>query len=122
MVPTGSPRAGTARGPVIGWDVALSGIALTVTGMLIALGVFGAVFLVAFLDYCPPPACSSSRLLVSVAGSLAVAVAAGIAGLAMTVLRIVERRLSWPFALVTLAITTVAIGVGTAGYTSAIGY
>ncbi|MEV1292541.1 hypothetical protein [Pseudonocardia sp. NPDC049635] len=107
---------------MIRWDVALSGIALALTGMLVALGVFGGVFLLAFLDYCPPQTCSSSRIMVSVVGSLVVAAAAGIAGLAMTVLRIVERRISWPFALITLAIVAAAVGFGAADYTSAIGY
>ncbi|BBG01097.1 hypothetical protein C8E95_6315 [Pseudonocardia autotrophica] len=122
MLSAGSPRTGADRRPVIRWDVALSGIALALTGMLVALGVFGGIFLMAFLDYCPPKTCSSSRILVSVAGSLVVAAAAGIAGLAMTVLRIVERRVSWPFALITLAIVATAIGFGAADYTSAIGY
>ena len=100
----------------------LSGVALALTGMLIALGVFGGAFLVAFLDYCPPPGCSSSRILVSVVGSLVVAVAAGIAGLAVTALRIAERRISWPFAVATLVLAGTAIAVGAADYTSAIGY
>ncbi|MFP5072492.1 hypothetical protein ACLFMI_22850 [Pseudonocardia nantongensis] len=116
------PHSGAVRRPLVRWDVALSGCALALTGMLIALGMFGGVFLVAFLDYCPPKTCSSSQILVSVAGSLAVAVAAGIAGLAMTVLRIVERRISWPFAVIALVITVVAIAFGALDYVSAIGY
>lgn len=122
MLSTGSSRSGATRRPLLRWDVAVSGAALAVAGMLIALGVFGGVFLIAFADYCPPRTCSSSQILVSVAGSLVVAVAAGIAGLAMTVLRIVERRISWPFAVAALLITTVAIAVGAVDYTSAIGY
>lgn len=122
MVPSGSSSTGPAHRPVIGWDVALSGIALATTGMLLAFGVFCALFLVAFLEYCPPPVCSSSRMLVSVAGSLVVAVAAGIAGSAVTVLRIAARRISWPFALVTLVVTAIAIGAGAVGYAGAIGY
>ncbi|WP_197519718.1 hypothetical protein [Pseudonocardia sp. HH130630-07] len=120
MVPTGSPRTGSACPPMIGWDVGLSVTALLVTGALVVVGVVGAVL--AFLDYCPPPDCSSVRLRVAVAGSLAVAVAAGIAGLAMTVLRIVARRISWPFALATLVVTTTAIAVGISGYAGAMGY
>ncbi|MEQ3554422.1 hypothetical protein WIS52_28485 [Pseudonocardia nematodicida] len=122
MVSTGSARSGADRRPLLVWDVALSGFALALTGMLIALGVFGGVFLMAFLDYCPPRTCSSLNILVSVGGSLVVAVAAGIAGLAMTVLRIVERRVSWPFAAVTLLIAAAAIAFGAADYTTAIGY
>ncbi|MER5671192.1 hypothetical protein [Pseudonocardia alni] len=122
MLSTGPARPETGRRPIARWDAALSGVALAVTGMLVALGVFGAVFLVAFLDYCPPRTCSSSAVLVSVGGSLVVAAAAGVAGLAMTVLRVVERRPAWPFALVTLAVTGSAVAFGAVHYASAIGY
>lgn len=122
MPPTAPSRTGAARRPLIRWDVALAGSALALSGMLIALGVFGGVFLVAFLDYCPPTTCSSSRVLVSVSCAVVVAVAAGIAGSAITVLRIVERRISWPFAIVTLVVVGTAIAVGAVDYTSAIGY
>ncbi|WP_308819725.1 hypothetical protein [Pseudonocardia alni] len=122
MLSTGPARPEAGRRPIVRWDAALSGAALAVTGMLVALGVFGAVFLVAFLDYCPPRTCSSSAVLVSVGGSLVVATAAGIAGLAMTVLRVVERRPAWPFALATLAVTGSAVVFGAVHYASAIGY
>ncbi|ALE78124.1 hypothetical protein ACIGG9_16760 [Pseudonocardia alni] len=122
MLSTGPARPEAGRRPIVRWDAALSGAALAVTGMLVALGVFGAVFLVAFLDYCPPRTCSSSAVLVSVGGSLVVAAAAGIAGLAMTVLRVVERRPAWPFALATLAVTGCAVVFGAVHYASAIGY
>lgn len=122
MPPTGSSRTGAARRPLVRWDVALSGTALALAGMLIALGVFGAVFLVAFLDYCPPKTCSSSQILVSVGCSLVVAVAAGIAGLAMTMLRIAERRISWPFAVATLVVVGTVIAIGAADHAGAFGY
>lgn len=121
MPPTGSSRTGATRRPLIRWDVTLSGTALALAGILVALGVFGAVFLVAFLDHCPPRTCSSSQLFVSVGCSLVVAVAAGVAGLAMTVLRVVERRISWPFAVATLVVVGAAIAIGAADYTSVIG-
>lgn len=122
MLAGGSPRPGAARRPLLRWDVVLSGFALAVTGVLVALGVTGGVVLVAFPDRCPPPSCSSSRMLVTVAGSLAVAVASGIAGLAMTVLRIVERRVSWPFAAAALSITAAAVAFGAADYPAVIGF
>ncbi|MEJ8282045.1 hypothetical protein [Pseudonocardia spirodelae] len=122
MLSTGSARPDAGRRAVVRWDAALSGAALALTGMLVALGVFGGVFLVAFLDYCPPRTCSSSAVLVSVGGAVVVAVAAGIAGLAMTVLRVVERRPAWPFALATLVVTGAAVTFGAVHYASAIGY
>ncbi|MBN9756938.1 hypothetical protein Ae406Ps2_1769c [Pseudonocardia sp. Ae406_Ps2] len=122
MLSTGPVRPETRRRPIVRWDAALSGAALVVTGMLVALGIFGAVFLVAFFEYCPPRTCSSSAVLVSVGGSLVVAAAAGVAGLAMTVLRVVERRPAWPFALATLAVAASAVAFGAVHYASAIGY
>ncbi|WP_224390697.1 hypothetical protein [Pseudonocardia sp. ICBG1293] len=122
MLSTGPARPEAGRRPIVRWAAALSGVALAVTGMLVALGVFGAVFLLAFLDYCPPQTCSSSAVLVSVGGSLVVAAAAGVAGLAMTVLRLVERRPAWPFALTTLLVVGAAVVFGAVHYASAIGY
>ena len=45
---------------------------------------------------------------------MVVAIAAGFAGLAVTIVRIVDRRASWPFALATLAVCALAVGI--AGY------
>ena len=46
-----------------------------------------------------------------VAGPVVVALAAALAGLAVTAVRIVDRRVSWPFALVTLGVCLVAVGI-----------
>lgn len=116
------PRAAAPKRPLILWDVVVSAVALVVAGMIVALGVFAAVFLLAFLDYCPPQSCSTSGAVVAVGGAVVVAVAAGAAGLAVTVLRILDRRISWPFSVVTLAVCAVAIGFGMISYLDAVGY
>ncbi|RZT87120.1 hypothetical protein EV383_4028 [Pseudonocardia sediminis] len=122
MLPDGSRSRVAAKRPLIAWDVAISVVALTITGMTVALGVFGAVFLIAFLDYCPPQNCSTSGALVSVGGSVVVAFAAGLGGLVVSVLRILDRRTSWPFSVVTLLVCATAIGVGMIRYLDAVGY
>jgi hypothetical protein len=81
--------------------------------VVVAAGVTVAVLLAAH-----PPA-SATGALVSVGGPVVVAIAAGFAGLAVTVVRIVDRRASWPFALATFAVCLLAVGV--AGY-AASGY
>ncbi len=91
-------------------DVVLSVAALALAGAVVALGVTFAVLVVAYLDTCPT--CSSSGALVYVGGPVVVAIAAGFAGLAVTVLRIVDRRASWPFALATLVVCTLAVAIG----------
>lgn len=122
MLPDGSPSPVVVKRSLIAWDVAISAVALTVTGMIVALGVFGAVFLVAFLDYCPPQNCSTSGALVSVGGAVVVAFATGLAGLVVSALRIVDRRISWPFSVVTLLVCMAAIGIGMVRYLDAVGY
>ncbi len=122
MLPDGPRPPGAARRGLIVWDVAISGVALTITGMIVALGVFGAVFLIAFLDYCPPQSCSTSGALVSVGGSVVVAFATGLGGLVVSVLRIVDRRVSWPFSVATLVVCATAVGIGMIRYLDAVGY
>lgn len=92
-------------------DVVLSVVALALAGAVVAVGVTVAVLLAAH-----PPA-SSTGALVSVGGPVVVAIAAGFAGLAVTIVRIVDRRASWPFALATLAVCALAVGI--AGYAAA---
>ncbi|MDQ4117236.1 MAG: hypothetical protein M3235_09780 [Actinomycetota bacterium] len=106
--PTTLPRAR----PLVR-DVVLSAVAMVLAGTVVAVGVTLAVLLVAH------PPTSSTGALVSVGGPVVVAIAAGFAGLAVTVVRIVDRRASWPFALATLVVCTLAVGL--AGY-AASGY
>ena len=104
--PTTLPRA-----RILVRDVVLSVVALVLGGAVVAVGVTLAVLLAAH------PPTSSTGALVSVGGPVVVAIAAGFAGLAVTVVRIVDRRPSWPFALATLAVCTLAVGI--AGYAAA---
>lgn len=99
----------------------LSVVALVVAGLVVGLGVVIGVFAVAFLDYCPPATCSSGGAVASVGVALLVAVAIGIAGLVVTIMRIAGRRISWPFSAGTLVLCVVALGVGALAYRTAVG-
>lgn len=94
-------------------DVVLSVAALVLAAAVVAVGVTLAVPVMTHRI------AGSSGALVSVGGPVVVAVAAGFAGLAVTIVRIVDRRASWPFALATLVVCALAVGLG--GY-AAIGY
>lgn len=111
--PTSLPRA-----RLLVRDVVVSVVALVFAGAVVAAGVTVAVLLAAH------PPTSSTGALVSVGGPVVIAIAAGFAGLAVTVVRIVDRRSSWPFALATLVVCTLAValaGYAAAGYLASTG-
>lgn len=110
-----------AKPPMIGWDVTLSVIVLVLTGVVDAFGVlFGAVSVV-FLDYCPPERCSVGGVLASVGLALVVTLVVAFAGLALTVVRIARRRISWPVSVATLVLCVLVLVLGGAGYIAAAG-
>ena len=54
-------------------------------------------------------------------GGLAVAVAIGVAGLVVTIVRLSRRRIAWPFAVGALVLSVVALAGGIAAYASSAG-
>ena len=119
---TGPATVPTAAQPRIRKaDAVVSAMALAVVAAVVAMGVLGGVFLLAFLDDCAPPRCSSDGAWAAIVTSLAVGALAGIAGLAVTVRRIVRGRIAWPFAVVTLVVCAVAVGGGFVAYRFAVG-
>ena len=53
--------------------------------------------------------------------SVSIAAAAVIIGSVVTIIRMVRRRSSWPYAVATLALSLVAEGGGVVGYFAAVG-
>lgn len=102
-------------------DAVVSAVALVVAAAVIAMGVLGGVFLLAFLDDCPQPRCSPGGAWTAIVASLAVGAVVGLGGLALSVQRIVRRRTAWPFAVLTLVVCAVAVGVGFVAYRLAVG-
>ena len=115
------PAARPPKPPVATHDLLISIGALVLT---LALGVVAAamgLFLLAFLDYCPPETCSAEGAVTAVATSLLIAFGIGVAGLIVTVIQLYRRKPGWPFAVGTLALCAVAIVLGGVGYATAVG-
>ena len=92
--------------------------------MTVAMGAVGAVgglFSLAFLDYCPPESCSADGAASAVLGSVLAAAVVGLAGLIVTIVRLVRRKPGWPFAIATFCLCAVALGAGLVGYVIATG-
>lgn len=79
------------------------------------------LFLLAFLDHCPPETCSADGAVTAVGTALAIAVAVGIGGAVVTIVALVHRRLAWPFGVGTLVLSGVACLGGLVGYFAAVG-
>ena len=107
--------------PVSGGDLAVSIIALTITGGLGAVAAVLGLFSVAFLDHCPPESCSAEGAATAVGTALLIAFVFGVVGLVVTVVRLVRRKRGWPFAVATLVLCTLAVFLGGVGYAMAVG-
>ena len=96
-------------------------------GALVLTAAFGAVaavmglFSLAFLDYCPPETCSAEGAASAVFTALLAAFAIGVVGLVVTVIQLFRRKPAWPFAVGTLVLCGVAVGLGGVGYAMAVG-
>lgn len=107
--------------PIATHDLLISIGALVLT---LALGVIAAamgLFMVAFLDYCPPETCSVDGAVTAVGTALIIAFGIGVVGLAVTVVQLFRRKPGWPFAVGTFALCAVAIIAGGVGYSMAVG-
>ena len=111
-----------AKRPPPKWDVALS-IVLLVVSTIGWIAAAGMEFLaLAFTDYCPVETCSSDRAFLSIALALSAAAAVIVIGGVLAIIRIIRRRLGWPFAAATLALSVVAEVSGFVGYIASVGY
>jgi len=88
--------------PVPATDLWISVAALTLTVLVGAVGAAGGLFSLAFLDYCPPDSCTADGAATAVLGSVLIAALVGLAGLTVTIIRLVRRKPGWPFAIATL--------------------
>jgi hypothetical protein len=96
-------------------------------GVLILTVAFGVVaaavglFMVAFLDYCPPETCSAEGAVTAVGTALLAAFGIGMVGLVVTVIQLYRRKPAWPFAVATLVLCGLAVVLGGVGYSLAVG-
>jgi hypothetical protein len=116
------PTRPGAKRPPNGWDVVLSIVLLIVSviGWIAAAGM--EFFVLAFTDNCPAATCSADKAFLSIAVALSAAAAFVVIGGVLAIISILRRRLGWPFAAATLALSVVAEVLGFVGYMVAVGY
>ncbi len=117
-----SPASPSPKPPVDRTDVVLSTVLLVISavGWVAAAGM--EFFAMAFTDYCPAETCSADRAFTSIVVALSAAAAVIVIGAIVATIRIIRRRLGWPFAAAALALSIAAEALGFVGYVAAVGY
>lgn len=102
---------------------------MVLSAVLVVIGAVGWVaaagmefFAMAFTDYCPAETCSADRAFMSIAVALSAAAALIVIGAVVAIIRIIRRRLGWPFAAAALLLSIAAEVLGFVGYAAAVGY
>lgn len=86
-----------------------------------AFAAFFGLFLLAFLDHCPPATCSADGAMLAIGSALLVAAGIAVIGVTITVVRLVRRKTDWPIALGTLLLCLAAYLCGIVGYFASVG-
>ncbi|MFY9492770.1 MAG: hypothetical protein WAP49_18090 [Mycobacterium sp.] len=102
-------------------DVTASVLMMVMTVLLGGLAAVIGVFMLAFIDHCPPATCSIDGAVTAVMGALAVAALVGVTGVVLTMVAIGRRKKSWPLAAGTLGLCVVVLFGGFVGYFVAVG-
>jgi hypothetical protein len=117
MPPPPVPR----KPPISGVDLGISITALVLTVAFGALAAFIGVFLLAFLDSCPPATCSVESGITAVGATLLIAAAIGVTGLVLTLVQLIRRGLAWPFAVGAFVLCVLTCVIGVHFYGKAVG-
>jgi hypothetical protein len=117
-----TPSTPDSTPPRARWDVALAATLLVVSviGWVVAAGM--EFFMLAFTDSCPAETCNADKAFSSVAVALSTAAVVIAIGAVIAIVRIVRRRLGWPFAAAALVLSVAAEVVGLVSYIAAVGY
>jgi hypothetical protein len=110
-----------AKPPVSVADLVVSILAIVLTAAFGVVAAAMGLFLLAFLDHCPPESCSVDGAVSAVGTALMVALAVGIVGSVLTIVALVRRKLAWPFAVGTMVLCAVICVLGGVGYSIAVG-
>jgi hypothetical protein len=120
---TWTPQAAptSAKPPVSQADLWISIAALILTVLVGGGAAVMGLFLLAFLDSCPSETCSAEGAVTAIGTALVAATVVGLAGLVVTVVQLVRRKLAWPLAVGTLVLCGVICVAGVVGYFVAVG-
>lgn len=96
-----------------------------ITIVLIAASgvVAGAMYFMmfAFTDSCPPERCSIEGAVTALLAAFVVGLVVGVGGSIAAIVRLVRRKLAWPWAVGALVACGVIAMLGVAGYLAAVG-
>lgn len=99
-------------------SIVLMGVAVVGWGVAAAME----FMFLAFTDYCPPQHCNADAAATSVLLSVSVAAGLTVIGCIATIVALVLRRSGWPYAVATLAASTLTELLGIVGYFVAVGH
>ncbi|MCV7227352.1 hypothetical protein H7J73_15060 [Mycolicibacterium komossense] len=99
--------------------ISVTAIALTVifAGLVALIGFFS----LAFLDSCQPAYCSAGGAVTAVVITVLTLAAVGLAGVVITIVRLVQRKPAWPFAVGMFGLCMLTCVLGSTGYVMATG-
>jgi hypothetical protein len=117
-----TPTAPGPKPPADRTDLVLSIVLLVISAVSWAAAAGMELLVMAFTDYCPAETCNADRAFLSIAVALLIAAAVVVVGAVVAIIRIVRRRLGWPFAAATLLLSIAAEVLGFVGYIAAVGY
>ena len=119
---TGHPVFGAPPTPPqrSGWDIALSIALLVLTVVVGVVAGFLGLFLLAFLDHCPPATCSVDGAVNAVFTAVLAAGALGVIGASVTIVQLIRAKPAWPFAVGTLALCVLSLAIGMVAYSAAV--
>ncbi|CAN5789366.1 hypothetical protein BH10ACT9_BH10ACT9_60150 [soil metagenome] len=117
MPPPPAPR----KPPISGVDLGVSLTAMILTAGFGAFAVFIGMFMLVFLDQCPPARCSVEGGITAVGATLLIAAVIGVTGLTMTIIQLTRRKLAWPFAVGAFLLCILICAIGVYYYGEAVG-
>ncbi|CAN5494033.1 hypothetical protein BH11ACT7_BH11ACT7_31140 [soil metagenome] len=86
-----------------------------------ALAAFIGLFMLVFLDQCPPARCNVESGITAVGATLLIAAVIGVTGLVMTIIQLTRRGRAWPFAVGAFALCILTCAIGVYYYGDAVG-
>ncbi|WP_232374780.1 hypothetical protein [Mycolicibacterium mengxianglii] len=98
--------------PISGVDLGVSIVGIILTVVFSVFAVFIGVFLLAFLDTCPPATCSIGGVIGTVGGTLLITAVLGVIGITFTIVALLRRARAWPLALGTFALCVLTCVIG----------